>query len=345
MTSKQLQNSFFLVVLFGTTGVFLWMLGSYLLPVFWALVIAITFFPLYSWLLKILRSRSIASVLTILITIAVIAIPLATVSGLVVRESFTIYQSVVSGVTDNMVEDLVEKINGRLPIDINIQQLENQVRQSAATLISAVASSLVQYSHFTLGFVAKIAITLYLLFFMFKYNRDLLKKTVEYLPMDEKYLRMLFERFISTTQAIMQGTMTIAVLQGTLGGLILWMVGIPAPALWGVVMTILSIIPAVGPSFVMIPSGIFLILSGSVWEGALVIGVGMALVALVDEFLRPILVGRKAKIPDAFVLLATIGGITTFGITGFIIGPVLAAFCLSLWAIFSEKYRGGEKVG
>lgn len=343
MTSTQLQNTFFLVVLFGATALFLWMLGSYLFPVFWAIVIAITFFPIYKWLLKLLGGRrNIASLLAVLITITAIIVPLITVSGLVLRESFSIYQSISSGVTDQTIAGTVNNLNGWLPIDADINYVENQVREYATATAEAITGSLVQYSQLTLEFMIKIAITLYLLFFMFKYNREILGKTVEYLPMDEKYLQMLFERFSSTTGAIMQGTMTIAILQGVIGGLVLWMAGIPAPALWGVVITILSIIPAAGPSFVMIPAGVILILSGSVWQGALVIGTGLTLVALVDDFLRPILVGRKAKIPDAFVLLATFGGLATFGITGFVIGPVVAAFCLSLWAIFSQKYHGSK---
>ncbi len=344
MNSKKLQNFSFLALLLGATAVFLWMLSPYLMPVFWAIVIAIIFHPIYKWLVKITKGlKSISSAATILIAITVITVPLITVSGLVVKESLSIYQSVSNGITDKVVEDLIFRINGHLPGDVDVLFIEAKVRESATYIASVVGSSILQYSHVTFSFLIKLIITLYLLFFMFKYDKVILNKTLEYMPINEKHLKTLFDRFYNTTQAIMRGTITIAILQGTLGGLILWMVGIPAPVLWGVVMTVLSVIPAVGPSFVMIPSGIILILSGSVLPGILVICVGMALVALVDEFLRPILIGRQSKIPDAFVLLATLGGIATFGVSGFVIGPILAAFCLSLWKIFSEEYKENEK--
>lgn len=339
MTSAQLQNVFFLAVLFCTTGLFLWMLGSYLFPVLWAVIITVVFYPVYAWLFRILKNESAASVLTIAVAALVIVVPIIFVGGLVIRESLGLYQSVQNGITDETMDGFIARIDSVLPVTIDWEQAEARAREGLAGLTAAITGSLLQYSQFTLGFVAKIGIMLYVLFFMFRYNTVLLDKAAAYLPMNEKYLKLLFERFASTTQAIAQGTLTIAILQGTIGALTLWLVGIGAPVLWGVVMTILSIIPAVGPSFVLVPAGVYLIVTGSLVQGIIVLGVGVVLIGLVDEFLRPLLVGRRAKIPDAIVLLATVGGLSTFGVTGFVIGPVIAAFCLSLWAIFSEKYK------
>ncbi len=340
----QLQQLFFLTLLFGTTAFFLWMLGSYLFPVFWAVVITIVFYPIYERLVRWFGGReSLSSVLTILVAIAVVVIPIVSIGGLVVKESLDLYRSLSNGSHQETVSGLVGNLNGLSDylaiVNVEIETVEAWVKSNVASIGQTIGNSLILYSQLTLGFTVKIGITLYLIFFMFKYGNMIREKLLFYLPLQDKYEALLFKRFAETTQAIVQGTLMIAIIQGTIGGLMLWLAGIGAPVLWGVVMTLLSIIPALGPSLVLFPAGIYLILTGAIRQGALMLGVGIMLVGLVDEFLRPVLVGRRAKIPDAVVLLATVGGLASFGISGFVIGPVLAAFCLSLWVIFGEKYK------
>ncbi len=346
MKFSHFQQVFFLSLLFGTTGLFLWMLGSYLFPIFWATVITIVFYPLYLRFSHLFKGRdTFASLATVLVTVVVIVLPLVIVGGMVVKESLDLYRSFSdSDISGMNVESLMENFDTLTgdylaTFNIDTDSVQDWIQSGLASAGQTVASSLLSYSQLTLGFMVKIGITLYLLFFMFKYGDMLRKRLLFYLPLQDKYEAMLLRRFAETTQAIMQGTLLIAILQGTIGGLVLWMVGIGAPALWGVVMTILSIIPAIGPSLVLLPAGVYLIVTGAIWQGIVVISVGVILVGLVDDFLRPVLVGRRAKIPDAVVLLATVGGLASFGISGFVIGPVVAAFCLSLWVMYGEKYN------
>jgi predicted PurR-regulated permease PerM len=170
-------------------------------------------------------------------------------------------------------------------------------------------------------------------------GRKLQDLIIHYLPLGDAYEKRLLERFSETTRAVMKGTIAIAVLQGLIGGVVFWAVGISSPALWGVAMAILAIIPAVVPALIWVPASILLITTGAISEGVIIIVTGVLLVSLVDEFIRPILVGRGSKMPDALVLLATVGGLATFGITGFIVGPIIAAFFLSLWVMFEERYH------
>jgi predicted PurR-regulated permease PerM len=149
----------------------------------------------------------------------------------------------------------------------------------------------------------------------------------------------LFERFTTTTRAVAKGTVAIAILQGALGGIAFAIAGVSAPTLWGVAMTFMAVIPAIGPGIIWLPAGIILLLTGSIWQGVFILIVGGLLVSLIDNLLRPILIGRETKMPDALILLATLGGLATFGISGFIVGPIIAAFFLSLWSIFEEKYH------
>ena len=140
----------------------------------------------------------------------------------------------------------------------------------------------------------------------------------------------------------------VAVTQGTLGGIIFWILGISGAMLWGVVMVILSLFPAVGSALIWGPVAAYLLISGDVIEGIVLILFGVFVIGLVDNILRPILVGRDTKMPDYMVLISTIGGIGLFGLNGFVVGPVLAALFLAFWQIFIDDFNSppfseGEK--
>jgi predicted PurR-regulated permease PerM len=128
------------------------------------------------------------------------------------------------------------------------------------------------------------------------------------------------------------------VVQGAIGGIAFAVLGIGAPVLWGVVMALLSIIPAVGPALVWVPAAIIMIASGRIVAGVALIVIGSVVIGLADNLLRPILVGRDTKMPDYLILLSTLGGLTAFGLAGIVIGPIIAAFFLSVWRMAEEEY-------
>lgn len=343
MKFSSIQQFFFFVLLISTTGVFLWMLGKYLFPVFWAVVIALVFYPLYQRIFKMLRGRaSIASLVTLLSVVLILLLPLVFVSGLVVKESLDLYESVSGDKNDSETGFLARAsvlTSALEPYGIPQTQVEERIRGWIGDGSQAVASSLLVFGQGTASFLISVAIMLYLLFFFFRDGGRLKKTIIHYLPFGDGYEEQLFTRFSETTQAVVKGTFIIALLQGTLGGVAFAIVGVPNPILWGVAMGLLAIIPGIGTPVVWAPVGIYLLFTGAIWEGVTVLLVGATLISVIDEFLRPILVGRGAKMPDALVLLATIGGLATFGVTGFIAGPVIAAFFLSLWVIFEKKYH------
>lgn len=135
----------------------------------------------------------------------------------------------------------------------------------------------------------------------------------------------------------MKGDLLVALLQGALGGLIFWFLGTTASLLLGVLMAFLSLLPAIGAGLVWAPVAIYLLATGSVWQGVVLIAYGALVIGLVDNFLRPILVGKDTKMPDYVVLISTLGGIEAFGLYGFVIGPVIAAMFIAVWDIFSAS--------
>lgn len=344
MKFEYVQQFFFFSLLLVTTATFFWVLGSYLLPVFWSIVIAIIFYPMYRWLERVTGGRaSLASLIAIGAVILTVMLPLVIIGGMIVQESLGLYQQVTKG-SDNMdgfsLLDRTEEFVAYLePYGISQAAVTERLREEVAEISQTLAASLVTVGQVTFSLFVSLAIMLYLLFFFFRDAAKLQQTLIYYLPIGDVYERRLFTRFAETSRAVMQGSIAIAALQGLLGGLAFWIVGVSSPALWGVAMAVLAIIPAVGPAFIWLPASIILLATGSLWEGATIFVVGILLVSLVDEFLRPILVGRRSKMPDSITLLATIGGLATFGISGFVVGPIIAAFFLSLWTMFGEHYQ------
>ena len=144
-------------------------------------------------------------------------------------------------------------------------------------------------------------------------------------------------KFTVVIRATIKGNMVVAMLQGALGGLMLWFLGIGGALLWAVVMAFLSLLPAVGAGLVWVPVAIYLLATGAIWQGVVLIAFGVFVIGMVDNVLRPILVGKDTKMPDYVVLISTLGGIAMFGLNGFIIGPVIAAMFIAVWDIFASS--------
>ena len=137
-------------------------------------------------------------------------------------------------------------------------------------------------------------------------------------------------------RATVKGYVVVAVVQGALGGLALWALCIGGAVFWGVVMAFLSLLPAVGAALVWAPVAIYLLATGAVWQGVALIVWGVVVIGLSDNVLRPILVGKDTKLPDYVVLITTLGGMSLFGINGFVIGPTIAAMFMACWALFQS---------
>jgi predicted PurR-regulated permease PerM len=147
------------------------------------------------------------------------------------------------------------------------------------------------------------------------------------------------EKFVSVSRATLKGTVIIGVIQGTLAGMALAVAGIQGAAFWGTIMTVLSIIPGVGTALVWLPAAIFLMATGSVASGVVLIVFCGAVVGSVDNFLRPRLVGKDTQMHDLLILFSTLGGLLLFGVVGFILGPILAALFVTVWDIYGAAFR------
>jgi len=313
------------------------------MPIFWAVVLAIVFNPVKHRLLALFGNKTLASLLTLLLIIIILFIPLWVIGGLVVQESIDVYSrfsgASMSASQSSLINKTVFVLSRLEAYGIEEELIRSKLTSFTQTTSAWLARQAVVFGQATFSVVVSFLLMMYILFFLLRDGPKIGKTIFHVLPLGDEREAGLFINFVRITRSIFKGTLVIAILQGTVGGILFWIAGIDSVILWAVVMTLLSIIPAIGPALIWLPAGIVLLLTGALWQGVLILAGGFIVISLIDNILRPILVGRDVKIPDAIILISTLGGLTLFGITGFIIGPVIAGFFLSMWKIFEVDYR------
>ena len=344
MRFKKLQQIIFLILLSIISLAFLYVINDYLMPVFWAVVLAIIFIPVHRKLLQYVKYPSLSSAITLLSILIVIFVPLFFVGSLVLKESVGLYQQITvttseGGVTVDLFDRFGEAASYLERFNISEEEAKEKIVSYAGAATNWLTDQAVSFGSKTFTITLQFFLMLYVLFFLLKDGAHIEKRLIEILPLGDRREKKLFAKFTSTTRAVVKGTLVVGVVQGLIGGILFSIAGIKGALLWGVLMTIVSVVPAVGAVVVWLPAGIILLLTGSIWQGVLILIGGALIISLIDNILRPILVGKDTKMPDVFILLSTLGGLSIFGITGFVIGPVVAGFFIAMWEMFEEEYH------
>jgi predicted PurR-regulated permease PerM len=334
-----LARRFFLAALVLSGAAFVWTVRSFLIPILLATVFTTLFYPLYEWLRKVFGGRKVlASLATCLLVILGVVGPMWTVTALVSDQILDLYSGAESKVTglydrsDTLLADLKETpwFKG-----LGLDQVDWKVKfeEGAASAGKAVAFVANKTASGTLQFLIAISVTLFTMFYFFVDGEAIVARLKYLSPLDERHENAIAQRFASVSRATIKGTVIIALVQALLGTILLWLCKVDAPAVWGVVMFFLAFIPIVGVKLVLIPAGLFQLLTGHAVEGLVIIIASFVVILNVDNLLRPRLVGRDSQMHDLLIFFATLGGLGTFGISGLIAGPVLAAFVMSLLEI------------
>jgi predicted PurR-regulated permease PerM len=345
MQSSRVQNIFFFSVLFIVSLLFLYLLKPFFFPIFWAAVIAGIFKPLFRLLDKKLHRPSLSSAVVLIVVILVIIFPGGMMGSLLFTESTQVYDSFSS----KNREDIEKKISRmtseienhpfflKMHLDKNVltEKFSDMVK-SISTFIFASLKNLTQNS---IAFIAQFAVMLYTLFFFIRDGEKFINKAINFFPLGHDREKILYERFVATTRATLKVTLMIGGLQGFLGGVLFWFTGVEGALIWGVVMVLTAIIPVVGCSIIWAPIGVILLLTGYVWEGVVILVFGVLVISLVDNFLRPVLLGRDTQMHPLLIFLSTLGGISLFGFSGFVFGPVITSLFLAIWGMYDQLYR------
>ncbi|MEQ9478963.1 MAG: AI-2E family transporter [Algiphilus sp.] len=344
--SEKLEQSTFLITLALVTLVFGLLMMPFWVPLLWAVIIAVLFHPMQVWLGKRWGDRPNLTALTTLLTCMVLVVlPVLFLLGSFLQQALSIYQQIESGEIQpgNYVERVREAfpaVQGLLErFDIDVNTLRENAAHAAVAASQFLARNALAFGQGAFGFVLQLALMLYVAFFLLRDGRVLVDLLIQALPLGDERERLLFQKFAEVARATVKGNLLVAMVQGMLGGLIFWILGLPAPLLWGVVMTVLSLIPAIGAGLVWLPAAVYLYAIGAWVSATVLIAYGVLIIGLADNLLRPILVGRDTKLPDWMVLLSTLGGIVMVGISGFVVGPLIAVLFVAFWQIFSREFN------
>ena len=337
-----MRSVFFFSIIVLLAIALIYVVRPFLYPIFWAAVIAVIFYPFYSKLNNKIKIPNLSASLTLILIILVIMIPLAILSTLVVNESITLYKSVSQENIVNTVTDIGDWLS-TTPVAPYLETLKadgmTYIANAAKTISIFIFENIKNFTQNSFRFFFMLFIMFYTLFFFLRDGKKLLNYLMHLSPLGNKYENMLYERFTSTARATLKGTFLVGGVQGTLGGLLFFAVGIPGALIWGLVMVALSLIPAVGCSIIWFPTGIIMLLMGNTWQGITILLFGLLVISTIDNLIRPPLVGKDIQMHPLLVLFSTLGGIFLFGISGFVIGPVISALFIAVISIYDHHYR------
>jgi len=346
MNSPELQRGVFLALLAAVTIAFAWILQPFAGAVLWGVALAILFTPLYKRLLKKMpRRRNLAALATLAICLVIVIIPLTLITVSLVQEVALVAQRMRSGEMNfgAYVQQVVDAVP-RWLINLldrfglgDLDALLDKLSAGAAQASQFVASQALSIGQNTFEFLVSFFVMLYLLYFLLRDGSDLSKTIRQALPMARPHTHLLLNKFTTVIRATVKGNVVVAAVQGTIGGIAFAFLGVQGALLWGVLMAFLSLLPAVGAALIWAPVAIYFLASGAIAKGLVLIAIGVFVIGLVDNLLRPLLVGKDTQMPDYVVLISTIGGMALFGINGFVVGPVIAALFMAVWDLFIES--------
>lgn len=341
---KNFPHIFFLLLVLLVTMAFVGLISDFMMGIFWAVILTILFHNTFDTLkIRLNGKENLAAVLTLLFIILIVIIPILLIGSSLVSESLFYYEKVSSGEIDlrGVIDDLRANIPKTEAMLVNYGIDLDKARESLNELITngsqLAASQALKFTQNFFNFFLQFAVMLYVLFFLLRDGAQLIEAIIRVLPIGDEKERALFRRFESVARATVKGSLLVAILQGFIGGILFWAVGIPAAMLWGVVMIFLSLLP-VGSTIVWLPAAIILFFQGEVGKAVAILIVGALVIGLADNILRPRLVGQDTKMPDYLILLATLGGISWFGLSGFVIGPIIAALFITVWQMTGKEF-------
>ena len=347
-SGMNLRTAFVLLLVAAVTALFVAVTWPFLKPLLLGALLAGLFHPLYRWITRLLGGRqSLGAAVTLVVLLVLGLGPISAFFGIVVQQGLTVSDQAIPWLNRHLgaanMSNVHEWLVHRFPALADYMPSQEQLLQQVGTAAKTAGAFLVSFASrmtaMTAVFLLNLFVMLYAMFFFFKDGHKILERILYYLPLSDEDETLMLARFTSITRATVKGTLVIGIIQGALSGVAFWVAGIDGAALWGTVMTILSIIPGIGAPLVWVPAVILLFVNGQYLTATLLLVWCGAVVGTIDNFLRPVLVGRDAKMPDLLILIGTLGGLFLFGPIGFIVGPIICGLFLTVWDIYGATFK------
>lgn len=302
----------------------------------WALALAILFAPLHRWLESKVKYPDLAAMISVLVVIVIVVVPVTFVMERIIGEAARGAETIKTLVESGEWRRTLESYPVLAPVG---QWIEQQLDlpgliNTASSWLTNLGASFVQGSVLQ---VISIVLTFYLLFYFLRDRGAALEWLRLLSPLSKADMSRLFNEVSDTVHATLYGTFVVAIVQGTLGGLMFWWLGLPAPLLWGIVMGLLAVVPVLGAFVIWVPAAIFLLLAGSEGKALLLTLWGAVVVGGIDNLLYPMLVGKRLRMHTVLAFISIVGGLIVFGASGLILGPVIFTITRLLLEIWRER--------
>ena len=341
LENQKYSQAGWLALLFATAATLYlcWlMLQPFLDVLLWALVLVIVFYPVHRRILARTKSPSWSALLSSVLVIVTILVPLSLVTLALVRELAAFAQGLQSNADSflNPESPVVRKILDRLSPYVDVEQLRSHdfLAERLRGLSGVIAGRTLGFLGGFVGVIVQTFFVIFTMYYLFRDGERLRSALRNSLPLASAKSNEIFRRTNEVIGASVYGVLVIASIQGTIGGIAFWLLGLPSPLLWGVVMIFLSMIPMLGAFIVWVPAAIFLAVTGH-WAKALILSiVGALVIGSIDNFLRPKLVGEKTRLHELLIFFSVLGGLNVFGVLGLVLGPVIVAIALALIDVF-----------
>ncbi|MEH6660162.1 MAG: AI-2E family transporter [Parasphingorhabdus sp.] len=349
VSEKRVEWGFMITLLVIVSLAFAVLIEPFFGAIVWGVVVAVLFRPVYERLLGYLPGRNnLAAVITLILILLLVIVPAILLGMALAQEAASIYLRIQEGEID--FGAVFEAFENSLPEWVQNQlaaygygdfdSIRAEIEQSISAILEFLVTQLLSVGQGAFQFMLGLGVMLYLTFFLLRDGRALSDRIEQMVPLGEEKRRILMEKFLVVIRATIKGSLIIAIIQGSLGGLVFWALDIRGALLWAVLMGIFSLIPAIGTGFVWVPVALYLFITGAVWQAVVLVLCGVFVISMVDNLVRPTLVGRDTRMPDYVVLISTLGGLQLFGINGIVIGPLVAALFIAIWSIFSDMQQG-----
>tara|TARA_R110002020_G_scaffold475758_1_gene712105 strand:- start:28442 stop:29767 length:1326 start_codon:yes stop_codon:yes gene_type:complete len=353
MLKARTEEKSFVVLLVAVSIAFIFLLLPFYSAVFWGTILAIIFQPVQRWVeVKLKGRRSLSAFVTLMMILLMVILPVIFLTGALVQQGAALYERMESGNIN--FGEYFEQIMTALPGPVqdllarfglaDISSVQEQLSEGAQQASQFLATKAFSVGQDTFRFLISFAIMLYLLFFLLRDGPTVSRHIKRAIPLGESYKQHLLTKFTMVVKATVKGNIAVAAVQGALGGFIFWVLGLQGALLWGVLMAVLSLLPAVGAGLIWGPVAIYFLATGAIWQAAVLTAFGAIVIGLADNILRPQLVGKDLKLPDYVVLISTLGGLSLFGLNGFVIGPMIAALFIAAWSLFADAREEGVMV-
>ncbi len=351
MKNLNLQETFFFIFLILVSIGFLYVIGPFLMDIFMAVVLAILFKkPMTYFKKKFKENTNKAASITLLIVLFVIVLPLTFIGVMVSREVGSTYIAFTENwpLIQNYIKDLPDKVSSIPYLKDAIDDLDwNEIAKGMNKLMTTIAGfvfTLIQKTFINVGvLMIHFFIVMFLLYYFLADGKKLVAKIQYLLPLKDSDEEELFHKLEQVADALVVNTFMIGLIEGSFGGILFALLGIPSPFFWGTVMVFLSIIPLVGANSILIPMALVQFAIGNFWTGMIILVVGVGAILINQNIIRPRLDGHKSGMHPAIMFLASMGGLVWLGVIGFLAGPMITALFLVMWHQFGEKYQNSLK--